>query len=327
MKGSIKIAHIVLNAFDLILEDSEENELEIYDKKNNIVGKLDVETFKIKMNANFNNNVLSATLTTFRLPTTIVEGPGVLRRRPPTTDYCFSFNLTKSDQANISGRFNIITYGNPANLRCACTLQLHYVDSNGKKIQITSDGSVPLQVNCKDNDSNEVLRIAVGNYTEKGIFHRVDTGKYPKGHNYRSCKALELTENTKDIKIKLLNKERKEEDGNVASYTYIKELKEAKKYEKSYIAKDEELIQKGELAHEYDPTISTCLKKLSELLQIGDVSLFNNIISMCFDIYSDKVFETLTGFEREKFYHDNSQSLVEAYFGVPKDENGKAMYK
>ncbi len=327
MKGSIKVAQIVLNAFDLILEDSEKKELEIYDKNNNIVGKLNDEDSRIKIYANYNNNILSATLLKFKLPTTIVERPGVLRRRPTTTDYCFRFILANGEKSYINGKFNITTYGNPANLRCACTLLLHYVDANGKKIQITSDGSVPLQVNSEDNDSKEVLRISVGNYTEKGIFHRVVRGKYPKGHNYRSCKALELTENTKDIKIKLLNKERKEEDGNVATYTYIKEFKEAKKYEKSYIPKDEEIIQKGELAHEYDPTISTCLKKISELFQIGDVSLFNNIISMCFDDYSDKVFETLTGFEREKFYQDKSQSLVEAYFGVPKDENGKAMFK
>ncbi len=334
MNGSVKVARIMLNVLGLYLEDSDKEELEIYDKENNIVGKLNNKK-EITISANINGKILSANLLTFKHPAesyrimpTRSGHRMMLTKSYLTSEYCFQFDLTDRNETTINGKFGIYPYSNPNNLRCACTALMIYTDASGKKIQFTSDGSIPFLVDIEDKDSFEKLQMSFNGHSNNGIIHRVESGGYDnKIHSYRLCNIFESADKPKYLEIKLMNRGLDEDSEKKSSHIYLKELHEIKEYKSRDFeyedASDKEMIQQGKLAHKYDPSIDKCLEYLcNKVFMIGDVSLFKNLLSMCFDNYSDEMFEVLFNTERDRsFYQDGSISLTDAYFDLEKWEN------
>ena len=69
-----------------------------------------------------------------------------------------------------------------------------------------------------------------------------------------------------------------------------------------------------------DPDMFEKIKNLKPLLSIGDVSLLDNLITVCYDSYSDEEIEALLGIRRNKMnYQDGADGLKESYFGIGQD--------
>ena len=66
-----------------------------------------------------------------------------------------------------------------------------------------------------------------------------------------------------------------------------------------------------------DPDMFKKIKKLREILLIGDISLLDNLISVCYDSYTDEELCALLGVNRQKMnYQNGADSLVNSYFEI-----------
>lgn len=77
------------------------------------------------------------------------------------------------------------------------------------------------------------------------------------------------------------------------------------------------LIQKGKLMQQLDPTMFQRIRELRKVLSIGDNSILDNLISVCYDSYTDEEINALLGLERKKMiYQDGADSLKNSYYGI-----------
>ncbi|MCI8778822.1 MAG: hypothetical protein HFI87_06710 [Bacilli bacterium] len=80
------------------------------------------------------------------------------------------------------------------------------------------------------------------------------------------------------------------------------------------------VIQKGMLMQDLNPDMFDKIKKLREILLIGDISLLDNLVSVCYDSYTDEELSALLDLNRQKmYYQDGSDSLINSYFGIGKN--------
>lgn len=57
--------------------------------------------------------------------------------------------------------------------------------------------------------------------------------------------------------------------------------------------------------------------KLREVLSIGDVSLLDNLVSVCYDSYTDEELSSLLGINRQRMnYQNGADNLVKSYYGI-----------
>jgi len=74
------------------------------------------------------------------------------------------------------------------------------------------------------------------------------------------------------------------------------------------------------LMQDLDPDMFEKIISLREVLLIGEISLLDNLFSICYDSYSDEELEALLGMRRNKMnYQDGANSLRESYFGIGQD--------
>ena len=64
-----------------------------------------------------------------------------------------------------------------------------------------------------------------------------------------------------------------------------------------------------------DPSMIETIIRLRDLLLIGEISLLENLFSVCYDRYSDEELQALFGIKRSKMdYQNGAKSLKESYF-------------
>ena len=185
MNNSIRVARVMLNMLGLVLQDDEKEELEIYDREDNIVGNLIVqENGLIDIQANVNGNILSANLTSFKnynplldrrhIPTSIRTAYNISWRptmsRLSRQSFNFKFNIKNNDLSEVNGNIDFYAYITNRNIcRCGFNSIMNSLDSNGKKIQISKDGIVPLLVNIEDENSFEKLYVSFDDISAKNV--------------------------------------------------------------------------------------------------------------------------------------------------------------
>lgn len=80
------------------------------------------------------------------------------------------------------------------------------------------------------------------------------------------------------------------------------------------------VIQKGMLMQDLDPDMFVKIKKLRDVLSIGDITLLDNLVSVCYDSYTDEELSALLGIKRQRIaYQDSANSLINSYFGIGKE--------
>ena len=119
---------------------------------------------------------------------------------------------------------------------------------------------------------------------------------------------------------------------NPWSSKYERELRiflEENKYEELLNFKDEftpkdgadnsteTMLQVGNLMQDLDYDMFKKIKKLREMLVIGDLSLFDNLASVCYDDYTDEVLSALLGINRQKMkYQNGADNLFDSYYEI-----------
>ena len=77
----------------------------------------------------------------------------------------------------------------------------------------------------------------------------------------------------------------------------------------------ERLLQKCELMKELDPYMYEKIKSIRDMLLIGDVSLFDNLISACYEGLSDDSIVALFGLDRVNMKYQNGEyGLSSSYY-------------
>lgn len=80
------------------------------------------------------------------------------------------------------------------------------------------------------------------------------------------------------------------------------------------------LLQKGKLMQNLDPDMFKKIKKLRDVLLIGDISLLDNLVSVCYDSFTDEEISALLGVKRQPMnYQDGANSLINSYFDIGKN--------
>ena len=81
--------------------------------------------------------------------------------------------------------------------------------------------------------------------------------------------------------------------------------------------KKENTIQKGQLMQAIDPNYLNAIERFRKYLQVDNVSLLDNLISVSLDSYSDNEIQALMGTTRRKIaYHESAPTLNNFYYSV-----------
>lgn len=317
---SICASRIFLNTFGLILETisdvNESSRVKIFDKTMAEVGELHFNDDKIIMQANYNNSVLEAS---YDIPkifgfVDLEMDNAFFGYWPNKINFCMKVD----NGVTLFGEFLIESSIDPEyGISCRCRPLIRYeVPEKGSVfLKMLINGTFSLQF-FSENYS-ETIDIKPFDNLNGFIRHVITDDKYDeKMHKRKYKKSTGVFKggaigDNKDTLRLFLNEE---EQGVQLSFRneFIPKVDDD--------SFEEALKQKGNLMHEIDPDMFDKIKKLRDVLLIGDVSLLDNLISVCYDSYTDEVLIALLGIKREPMnYQDGAENLVASYYGIDKN--------
>ncbi len=309
LRECIPAAKIFLNIFGLTLDEN--NNIKCNDK---VVGDLYVVDDTVLMRANYNDATLEAS---FDIP----EANG--------------FVDTESNNAlfgewrfpiKFESNCNNINY--KGNMLFACTADSEY----GLKCQLHPNIDIQLSENCKINlkmmedfsflrldiekpDYYETINISPWTFASSFLRHQIIDGKeirsYVHPYNFQAgvFPGAEVGELKDKLHVFLSEVVNDNEEEKYLSFHNEFLPREGEPESK------EALIQKGFLMQKLDKSMYEKIKGLNELMNIGNVSILDNLVSTCYCGFSDEEVIALLGFERQKMnYQDPANNLLEAYF-------------
>lgn len=199
-------------------------------------------------------------------------------------------------------------------IKCLVHPLLKYeVPENGIiNLKILRNGST-FCLEIKSNESYEIIDVRPWDNLNDYIRHDLKKGKYDEEKHaypyrwYAGVFSVGSNENKNKLHV-FLNEEE-----------YNKELSYRNEFPLK-VAEDntrEGLLQKGRLMKELDPSMYRKIQELRKILIIDDISLLDNLVSVCYDSYTNEALEALLGVERQKMkYQDEADSLIKSYFGT-----------
>lgn len=310
MKECIPAARIFLNIFGLTLDD--ENNIKCNDKT---VGNLFIVDETITMKAEYNNATLDAS---FPITTGYgfvdVEGNNAL-----FGEWIFPIKF--------DAKSNNIDYDGEMLFTCSADYEfgLNCLIHPEINIKLPQDGKINVKIqkdfnffkyiiDKKESDYNEFASVSpLSSYSY--AMHQIKKGKkegYSYPYDFQSGIFPGAEEGEKKDLIHVFLSER-ENDNEQEKYLSFRNEWVQK------VGKDdskEAVIQKGLLMQELDKSMFEKIKLIREILNIGNVSVLDNLVSVCYDSYSDEEVKTLLGIDRQKMnYQDHSDNIIKAYFG------------
>lgn len=328
---NICAGRIFLNTFGFILENvNDVNEfsiLKIYDKNMNEVGKLYFNNGKVIINTKYEDCILDANYdiskmygfideesNTFKLVIGSFMKPGVKAFIEWKTS--IDFKITSNDNTYSGNFFINNSMDTEFGIDCTCHVLMNCEIPEIKEmtLKVMEDGEV-FGVNMRYDDIKEKIAIMPSDWLNGFIRHDIKKGEWNNeisSYPYRMYAGIfngaEVGEN-KD-KLHVFLKENKNEN----TITYHNEMIPKISVEENSV---ESIIQKGLLMKKLDPKMFDKIKLLKELLLIGDISILDNLFSVCYDSYSDEELEALLGIKRNKMiYQNGADNLIESYFGI-----------
>ena len=314
-------ARIFLNTFGLILETTNEvtefSKIKIFDKSMNEVGELHFANSKVIMSANYNNSVLDAS---FDIATML----GFIDLECESAPYALygewssniTFQVKKSNNITLSGELFISCSADTEfGISCLChpLINCEVPEKGNIILKILRDGST-FNHKIVAGENNEVIDVRPWDWLNGFILHEIKKGKYDKEkyvYPYRKYAGI------------FNGAERGEDKDKLHVFLKEEEYKKQLTYRNEFLPKvgddksKEALLQKGGLMQDLDPDMFKKIKKLREILLIGDISLLDNLISVCYDSYTDEELCALLGVNRQKMnYQNGADSLVNSYFEI-----------
>lgn len=315
-------ARIFLNTFGLTLGNvndiDEFSKIKIFDKSMKEVGELHYDNDKVTISANYNKSILKADF-----DITKVSGfvdPECKNAPFALFGHWFSeikFQVKNPNNIKLSGEFLLdCSADTEFGVSCLCHPLIN--------CDVAGRGNVTLKILREGRTFG--LKISAGSYNETidimpwddkngFIKHVISNGEYDKKryeHEYRKYMGVFSAGKKDEDKLHLFLSET--EGDTRISFRNEFPLKAGD--DKSEVL----VIQKGMLMQDLDPDMFEKIKKLREVLSIGDISLLDNLVSICYDSYTDEELNALLGIERQRMsYQDGADSLVNSYFGIGKE--------
>lgn len=309
-------ARIFLNTFGLILENTNNiNEfsiIKIFDEDMNKVGKLNFDNGKVMIYANYNNSLLEASYDISKVSGFVdIECGNALFAQWSSK---IIFKVENGNNIKLSGEFLIeCSMDSEFGINCRCHPLINCDVPNKRKItlKILREGRT-FGINISSGNYNETIDIMPWDDWNGFIKHDITNGDYdPKRYMYEYRKYMGIFSAGKGSEDKLHVFLSETEWDNKKSFRneFPKKIGDD--------SSEELVIQKGMLMQDLDPDMFEKIKTLRKSLSIGDVSLLDNLISICYDRYTDEELEALLGIKRKKMnYQDGANSLKESYFGI-----------
>jgi hypothetical protein len=232
------------------------------------------------------------------------------------------FNYFLGNGDKLSGCFNLSsTADTEVGLRCFGHMEMTYLTYEKQRIDFKVFRNGTLFYASVLNDDIEEDMDILTSYNEflgYSIFHQKKVGLKEKKHYYFS----EITEYATEPGYKRLI---------ARDVDYIGEEVKTNSYDNNKYEIDknkdykEELMENIDLVKTVDTEIFDKIKGLCESFKIGDTLILKNLVSACFDSFTDEEFEAIFSFKRDRsFYQDGANSLVDSYFELKNiDKNDK----
>lgn len=311
-------ARIFLNTFGFTLENvddvNELSKIKIFDKAMNEVGELHFDNGRVIMSASYNNSMLEASFD-------IAKMWGFVDRECGNALFGqwsskIAFQVQKSNNVKLSGEFLI---GSSADsefgLSCLChpLINCEIPERGNIILKILRDGST-FSLEIVAGENYEVIDVRPWDWLNGFLLHDIKKGQYDEekhAYPYRRYAGIfngaERGENKDKLHV-FLN----EEEYRI-QLAFRNEFPPKVGDDNS----KETLLQKGRLMQDLDPDMFERIKKLREVLSIGDVSLLDNLISVCYDSYTDEELSALLGLNRKRMnYQNGADNLVKSYYGI-----------
>lgn len=314
-------ARIFLNTFGLTLENindiNEFSTVKIFDKDMNEVGELHFDNGNVMISANYNNCTLEANYAIAKMTQLVdVEGQNALFGQWYSK---IAFQAKKGNNQTFDGEFIVdCTMDSEFGINCIChpLIKSTILGNNKITLKILRNGCM-FGLEISSEDYNETINITPWKGLDEFIKHVITSGKYDEQTYKRKYKkyagifnGAETNENKSMLHI-FLNEEKDNMQLNFRNEFVPK------------IGNDDSedvLLQKGYLMQQLDPDMYKTIEKLRKVLFIGDVSLLDNLISICYDDYTDEALASLLGIKRQTMnYQDGADKLVDSYFGIGKN--------
>lgn len=309
-KECVPAARIFLNIFGLTLDN--ENNIKYNDK---IVGNLFIVDDTITMKAEYNNATLDASF--------------------PIATECGFVDVEENNALfgewnfpiKFEAKSNNIDYDGEMLFTCTADSEfgLNCLIHPEISIKLPQDGKINVKVqkdfnffrydiDKKESDYHEFASVSPWSSYSYAM-HQIKKGKsekysYPYDFQSGIFPGAEAGEKKDLIHVFLSEKENDGEQEKYLSFHNEWVQKVGEDDSKKVV------IQKGSLMQELDKSMFEKIKLIREILNIGNVSVLDNLVSVCYDSYSDEEVKALLGIDRQKMkYQDYSNNLIKAYFG------------
>ena len=301
-------ARVFLNIFGLTLGDVNETMvIKIFDNSRYSVGELSIIDNEVLLNAFYNGTFLKAN---YMMPKELNgKDNGLLTTW--TTDIKFTAQ-------SISGRktsgsiWLSSTLDSEKGIRCLCQPLIKTSQMPGQDITIKMRREIGLFTYVEHaGDMTEEIKIAPSDMDSGFIVHDITRGKREnmEPYSYRKIAGIwngaDKGEDSKKLKTYRLE----ERHGEILDL--LNEMVPKVGDDSSH----ERLLQKCELMKQIDPSMYEKIKVIREKLLIGDVSLFDNLISVCYEGNTDEEILALFGLDRLKMRYQNGETdLSSSYY-------------
>lgn len=309
-------ARIFLNTFGLTLENvsnvNEFSKIKIFDKTVKEVGKLYFDQGKVIMAANYNDSVLNASFDITEMQTLVDKECGNALFGSWSSKIVFQ--ILKPNNIKLSGEFlieNSVDSEFGISCRCHPLINCDVAGKGNITLKILRNGSI-FEFEVVAGENYEVIKVRPWDCLNGFLLHDIKKGKYDEekhAYPYRRYAGIfngaERGENKDKLHVFLNEQE------------YRNQLAFKNEFPPKVEDEKETLIQKGMLMKDLDPDMFEKIKKLKEVLSIGDVSLLDHLVSVCYDSYTDEALSALLGLNRQKMnYQNGADSLVKSYYGI-----------
>ncbi len=319
LEQNICAARIFLNIFGLYLEDTsdinESSSIKIFDNSMIEVGKLCFNNDKVIMSTNYNDDILKANFDLTKMRGFVDwECRNALFGQWSSR---INFQVQKQNNIKLSGEFLIqSSIDSEFGISCLChpLIKCETTNKGEVELKILRDGRT-FGLNINLEKYNETIDVMPWDDLNGFIKHVISKGEYnakKNQHEYQKYMGIFGTGIGDEDKLHVFLTETNRD--KIISFRDEWPLKNGADNSKSLV------IQKGMLMQDLDPEMFEKIKALRELLSFGDISLLDNIISVCYDSYTDEEISALLGINRQKMnYQNGADNLVNSYFEIGKN--------
>lgn len=317
LKQNLCGARVFLNIFGLVLEQeegiNEYSKLKIFNNNDDEVGMLYFQNGEVNILANSNFGVLNAKYDITKvIGFEDFECGNALFVQWNTN---INYRVCSDDQINFSGEMQIgcsmdTEFGN----KCRVHTLLEYLHDNDKvTLKFMHDGSV-FKYERNNNHERETINISPSDPFGNYITHFINRGNYDDDKHcypYRYWSSVSRKSHREYI---------------LHALSFAGNYNEALTYQEDYVrmkgkeCSSEVLMQTGLLMQQIDPDFTKKIEEIRGNFLVDGVSLFDNIIAVSLNSYTDEEVKALTGLDKIKInFQNGTDNLVDAYYGTGKN--------